>query len=73
MNSNFILTNNPKKIPHFKSYKVVKVGIDIFLIYSEAPTKFKNKKFTLNIFGKIEGNYHDEFLKRKSIKNIAKH
>ena len=48
------------------------MGIDIFLIYSEAPTKFKNKKFTLNIFGKIEGNYHDEFLKRKSIKNIFK-
>ncbi len=69
MNNNFILTNNSKKIPHFKCYTM---GKDNYLFYTEKPKKFKNNKFTLNIFGKIEGDYHDEFLKRKSINNIFK-
>ena len=65
----FILTNNSNPIPHLKTYNISK---DIFLHSSKAPEKFKSKKFVLNIFGSIEGNYENEFLTKKSINNIFK-
>ncbi len=69
MKNGFIITNNPEQNSHLKSQIICK---DYFIFYSDTPKKFKSKKFILHIFGSIEGDYNNEFLKRKSIKGIFK-
>ena len=69
MKNNFIITNNPKQSSDLSSKITCK---DYFIFYSITPKKFKTKKFILYIFGSIEGEYDNEFLKKKSIKDIFK-